>query len=288
MATTDDQGQFTAPPQPVPELNQQRRTEDERLLQRQPTNLQDMAKESWRVFRIMGEFVEGFETLAHVGPAVSIFGSARTLPDDPMYAAAQETARLLGEAGFAVITGGGPGIMEAANKGVAEAGSESVGCNIELPFEQGMNAFVETSINFHYFFVRKTMFVKYAEAFVCFPGGFGTMDELFEALTLIQTGKVQNFPVVLFGSSYWGGMLDWIRASMVAEGKVAPRDPDLMFVTDSPEEAVRVVVDAYDHAYAQFLADDDAETIASRGGFKPQPRIPRKSRAQVHLQHYDE
>ena len=286
MASTEDEEQFTRKPVPLPDLNQQRRTEDERLLQRQPTNLQDMAKEAWRVFRIMGEFVEGFETLAHLGPAVSVFGSARTLPDDPMYTAAERTARLLAEAGFAVITGGGPGIMEAANKGAHESGSESVGCNIELPFEQGMNAFVDTSINFHYFFVRKTMFVKYAEAFVIFPGGFGTMDELFEALTLIQTGKVQNFPVVLIGREYWGGMLDWIRDSMLAEGKIAPRDVDLLTVTDSPEEAVRTIVDAYDAEVARTAESAEAnggmgpaDERGGRGGFKLPARTPRRPRA---------
>ncbi len=282
-AEHDKEPRFAEPAQPLPELNQQRRTEDERLLERQPTNLQDMAKEAWRVFRIMGEFVEGFEALAHVGPAVSIFGSARILPDDPMYAAAVRTARLLGEAGFAVITGGGPGIMEAANKGVREGGGESVGCNIELPFEQGMNSFVSTSINFHYFFVRKTMFVKYAEAFVIFPGGFGTMDELFEALTLIQTGKVQNFPVVLFGTAYWGGMVDWIRKSMLAEGKILARDVDLLHVTDSPEEAVRVIVTAYDAAVAASQAEARRDEVTEHDELtrynlpRPTPRRPHRS-----------
>jgi uncharacterized protein (TIGR00730 family) len=269
------------PPRPRGELNPQRRTEDERLLQRQPTNLQEMSKEAWRVFRIMGEFVEGFETLAHLGPAVSIFGSARTLPDDAMYAAAEETARRLAQAGFAIITGGGPGIMEAANRGARDAGGESVGCNIELPFEQGTNAFVETSINFHYFFVRKTMFVKYAEAFVIFPGGFGTMDELFEALTLIQTRKVQHFPVVLFGREYWGGMLEWIERSMLAEGKISPADLDIFMVTDSPATAVSAIVESYDAEVARRAAEDgnggDADDRGGRGGFKvpaSQPRRP--------------
>ena len=282
MPAREEQPRFTRKPIPVPELNQQKRTEDERLLQRQPTNLQDMAKEAWRVFRIMGEFVEGFEALAHLGPAVSVFGSARTLPDDPMYAAAERTGRLLAEAGFALITGGGPGIMEAANKGAHDGGSESVGCNIELPFEQGMNAFVETAVNFHYFFVRKTMFVKYAEAFVIFPGGFGTMDELFEALTLIQTGKVQNFPVVLVGREYWSGMLDWIRDSMLAEGKIAPRDLDLLTVTDSPEEAVRTIVDAYDAEVARAAAEQAANgpgERAARGGLNVPAPMPRRPRA---------
>ncbi len=286
MASREEEPRFSRKPVPVPELNQQKRTEDERLLQRQPANLQDMAKEAWRVFRIMGEFVEGFEALAHLGPAVSVFGSARTLPDDPMYAAAERTGRLLAEAGFAVITGGGPGIMEAANKGVHEGGGESVGCNIELPFEQGMNAFVQTAINFHYFFVRKTMFVKYAEAFVIFPGGFGTMDELFEALTLIQTGKVQNFPVVLMGSEYWSGMIDWIRDSMLAEGKISPGDVDLLTITDVPEEAVRTIVDAYDAEVARTAEAEEtnggnapADYRTGRGGFKLPARTPRRPRA---------
>jgi uncharacterized protein (TIGR00730 family) len=218
-------------------------TEDERLLESPGPSAADFTHtDPWRVFRIMGEFVEGFDTLASVGHAVTIFGSARVKPDDPHYEAAVETARLLAEAGFAVITGGGPGIMEAANRGAKEGGGLSIGCNIELPFEQGTNAYVEMPINFHYFFVRKTMFVKYSEAFIIFPGGFGTMDELFEALTLIQTGKVRDFPVVLFGTEYWGGMLEWIRATMLEEGKISPDDVDLLVATDSPEEAVRVVL----------------------------------------------
>ena len=240
-----------APVQPNPSLNRAARTgaptEDERLLESPapapvPTRGDFLHSDPWRVFRIMGEFVEGFDALANLGPAVSIFGSARVLPDHPQYRAAEDTARRLTEAGFAVITGGGPGIMEAANKGAFQAGGRSIGCNIELPFEQGMNAYVEVAVNFRYFFVRKTMFVKYAEAFVIFPGGFGTMDELFEALTLIQTGKVRDFPVILFGSEYWGGLLDWVRGTMLAEGKVSPEDLDLVVVTDSPEEAVRTIV----------------------------------------------
>ncbi|HEX8271547.1 MAG TPA: TIGR00730 family Rossman fold protein [Longimicrobiaceae bacterium] len=242
---------MSAPEQPNPSLNRAARlgnaTEDERLLESPATSPAQAAdflhSDPWRVFRIMGEFVEGFDTLANVGRAVTIFGSARVKPDDPQYHAARETARLLGEAGFSVITGGGPGIMEAANRGAKEAGAPSIGCNIELPFEQGINAYVDLPINFRYFFVRKTMFVKYAEAFVIFPGGFGTMDELFEALTLIQTGKVRDFPVILFGSAFWKGLLDWLRATMLAERKISPADLDLLVVTDSPEEAVRVIQD---------------------------------------------
>ena len=237
------------PEQPNPTLSVAARTgaptEDERLLESQPQTANDFTRsDPWRVFRIMGEFVEGFDTLARVGRAVTIFGSARVKPDHPQYAAAVTTARLLGEAGFAVITGGGPGIMEAANRGASEGGALSIGCNIELPFEQGTNAYVQVPINFRYFFVRKTMFVKYSQAFIIFPGGFGTMDELFEALTLIQTGKVRDFPVVLFGTEYWSGLLGWIREVMLAEGKISRDDVDLLVVTDSPEEAVRVVIDS--------------------------------------------
>ena len=216
-------------------------TEDERLLQ-SVEDIRTIGKDAWRVFRIMGEFVEGFDELSRIGPAVSVFGSARTSPDDPMYRRCVETTRLLGEAGYAIITGGGPGIMEAANRGARLAGVKSVGCNIELPFEQRSNEFLDESIDFRYFFVRKTMFVKYASAFVIFPGGFGTLDELFEALTLIQTGKVHNFPVVLFGSSYWGGMLDWLRGTMAAEGKILTSDMDLLHVTDEPAEVTEHIV----------------------------------------------
>src|SRR5690606_4051053 len=243
----------------------------------------DYTKDAWRIFRIMGEFVEGFDTLVELGPAVSIFGSARVLPDDPYYAAAQETARRLAEAGFAVITGGVPGIMEAANKGAVEGGGKSVGLNIELPFEQGMNAYVRIPINFHYFFVRKTMFVKYAEGFIIFPGGFGTLDELFEALTLIQTGKVRHFPVVLFGSEYWRGLIDWIRDVLMRGGKISPEDMDLFTITDSPEHAVRIVIESYDAqlraATRGGTAENDDAARNGRGGFRapPQPlpdRVP--------------
>ena len=216
-------------------------TEDEQLLSPPEPTHDFTQSDPWRVFRIMGEFVEGFDTLANVGPAVAVFGSARVPPGAPQYLAAERTGALLAEAGFGVITGGGPGLMEAANKGAREAGGLSIGCNIELPFEQGTNAWVEVSVNFRYFFVRKTMFVKYAEAFVIFPGGFGTMDELFEALTLIQTGKIRNFPIILFGTDYWSGMLGWIREVMAEEGKISPEDIDLLYVTDSPEEVVDVI-----------------------------------------------
>jgi len=262
----------TSAPRPTTATNRRRKTEDERLLTREPKRAvtpEAIYKDAWRVFRIMGEFVEGFDTLMDLGPAVSIFGSARVRPEDPMYAAAEETARRLAEAGFAVITGGGPGIMEAANKGAVQGGGASVGCNIELPFEQGVNDYVDIAINFRYFFVRKTMFVKYAEGFIIFPGGFGTLDELFEALTLIQTGKVRNFPVILFGSDYWQGLLDWLRDRLVAEGKIAPEDMNLMHVTDSPEEAVNVVLEYY-QAQLENAASENAGN--GRGGFKAPPR----------------
>jgi uncharacterized protein (TIGR00730 family) len=244
----------------VPELNlPHRETEDERLLQREEVEEAEfLHTDPWRVFRIMGEFVEGFDTLAGLGPAVSVFGSARVSPDDPWYRAAEETGRRFAEEGFAVITGGGPGIMEAANKGATEADGQSVGCNIELPFEQGMNAYVRTAVNFRYFFVRKTMFVKYAAGFIIFPGGFGTLDELFEALTLIQTHKVRHFPVVLMGREYWDGMITWIRDVMTAEGKISPEDLDLLCLTDAPAEAVGHIV----RAYTTQLAD--AHTRAHR------------------------
>ena len=223
------------------------RTEDEVLLESPPPReAVDLhkASDSWRALRILGEFVWGFENLADVSGGVSIFGSARTNPEDPDYQAATETAHLLAEAGIPVITGGGPGIMEAANRGAYEAGGLSIGCNIELPFEQGTNAYVTRSLMFKFFFVRKMMFVKYASAFIVFPGGYGTLDELFEALTLIQTGKVKHFPVILFGRRYWSGMVDWLRDTVAAEHKINAEDLDLFQLTDDPAEAVRLVVAA--------------------------------------------
>jgi uncharacterized protein (TIGR00730 family) len=190
----------------------------------------------------MGEFVEGFDELASLTRGISVFGSARSKPEDPYYKAAQETGALLAHEGFAVITGGGPGIMEAANRGAFEAGGLSIGCNIELPFEQRPNAYQTRSLTFKYFFVRKMMFVKYSLGFVIFPGGFGTFDELFEALTLIQTKKIRDFPVVLFGSAYWNGLLDWIRDFVLPEGKIAPHDLRLFHVTDSPAEVVQILL----------------------------------------------
>jgi uncharacterized protein (TIGR00730 family) len=224
-------------------------TEDEALLESPPPQSPQalfLKSDSWRVLRIMGEFVWGFDNLADVSDGVTIFGSARTLSSDPHYSQAVETARLLALAGIPVITGGGPGIMEAANRGAKEAGGVSIGCNIELPFEQGSNAFLSRSLNFKFFFVRKTMFVKYAMAFIVFPGGYGTLDELFEALTLIQTGKVKHFPVVLFGSDYWAGLVEWLTRTVAEERKINPTDLLLFRVTDDPAEAARIVIEARD------------------------------------------
>ena len=220
-------------------------TEDAKLLQhaRQADFTQT---DPWRVLRIMGEFIEGFDVLASVEKGVSFFGSARTGPDDPMYQAAQETARLLAEAGYDIITGAGPGVMEAANKGAKLGGGRSIGCNIELPFEQGTNPYVDTVVNFRYFFVRKTMFVKYSNAYIIFPGGFGTLDELFEALTLIQTGKINQFPVILFGRHYWAGLVRWLSARALGERKISPSDMDLFLLTDDPQEATDAVIAAFE------------------------------------------
>jgi uncharacterized protein (TIGR00730 family) len=215
------------------------RSADEGLLERQE-DPGFVHTDPWRVLRIMGEFVDGFDVLARVGLAVTVFGSARIKPDSPYYAAAREVGHGLAERGFAVITGGGPGIMEAANRGANEAGGLSIGCNIELPHEQSPNPYANLSIDFRYFFVRKTMFVKYSEAFVVFPGGFGTLDELFEALTLIQTGKVKRFPVVLYGSEYWGGLLDWIEKRLAVEGMVSDVDLALVQVVDTTEEVCAI------------------------------------------------
>ena len=215
-------------------------TQDEQLLE-SPRADEFTHTDPWRVFRIMGEFVEGFDELATLTRGISIFGSARSKPGDPDYVAAQETAALLAADGFAVITGGGPGIMEAANRGAFEAGGLSIGCNIELPFEQRPNAYQTRSLKFKYFFVRKMMFVKYSLGFIIFPGGFGTLDELFEALTLIQTKKIRNFPIVLVGKDYWSGMLDWLRQVMLRDGKIAEHDLNMFQVVDTPQEVVEIV-----------------------------------------------
>jgi len=220
-------------------------TEDRKLLETKPyADVSFLDNDAWRALRIMGEFVDGFDALAHLGPAVTVFGSARTRPDQPMYDAARRLAHGLAEAGFTVITGGGPGIMEAANRGAQEAGGVSVGLSIELPHEQGGNDYTDLSVRFRYFFVRKTMFVKYAQGFVIFPGGFGTLDELFESTTLVQTGKIEHFPVVLIGTKYWAGLLEWLRSTVTDAANVYASDVDLLRVTDDIDEAVSVMVES--------------------------------------------
>lgn len=242
-------------------------TYDQRLLDNTSPDPHWSKADPWRVMRIQAEFVEGFGTLAEIGPAVSVFGSARVSPDDPVYEQAKQVGERLVDAGYAVITGGGPGVMEGTNLGafVAEnresndnappRQNKSIGLGIELPFEQKLNDWVDVGINFRYFFARKTMFVKYASGFIVLPGGYGTMDELFEALTLVQTHKVTRFPVILIGTDYWGGLIDWLRASTATSGMISPGDLDLISVTDSAEEAVRLVVES-DVAVDRLLSGD--------------------------------
>ena len=220
---------------------EQGRTEDEKLLAGAHERPAFLETDTWRALRILSEFVEGFEALAGVGPAVTVFGSARTPPGSEGYELARRIGGAVARAGFAVITGGGPGAMEAANRGAHEAGGLSIGCNIELPHEQHLNPYVDLSVEFHYFFARKTMFVKYSDAFIIMPGGFGTLDELFEALTLIQTGKIRDFPVVLVGHAYWDGLLAWMREVQLPAGAIAREDIDLLQVTDDVDEAVRMI-----------------------------------------------
>jgi len=219
-------------------------TSDEEILSAEEPVVVSTLTDADRLERIDRELQMGFDALAHVGAAVSIFGSARTPEDHPEYRLAREMARMLGEAGFAVITGGGPGAMEAANRGARDSGALSIGLNIELPFEQGLNPHVDIGLEFHYFFTRKVMFVRYASAFVVLPGGFGTLDELFEALTLIQTEKIREFPLILVGCEFWAGLHDWIRDRLLAEGKISPEDVDLLTVTDDPAEVLRMVTAA--------------------------------------------
>ncbi len=202
-------------------------------------------EDPWRIFRIMGEFVEGFHRMSQVGSAVSIFGSARTKKTNKWYKQAEKTSDLLVKAGYAVITGGGPGIMEAGNKGAKKAKGESIGLNIDLPFEQKPNPYITKLINFHYFFCRKVIFVKYAKAFVIFPGGFGTLDEFFESITLIQTCRLERFPVVLYGSAYWGGLLGWIKDTMLKEKNIDPEDMDIFRVVDTPEDVIKAIKGFY-------------------------------------------
>ena len=222
-------------------------TTDQRLLDRRG-QADWVHTDPWRVLRIQAEFVEGFGLLAELGPAVSVFGSARTQPGSPEYEQAERIGAGLAEAGYAVITGGGPGIMEAANKGATGANGVSVGLGIELPVEQGMNEHVEIGLEFRYFFVRKTMFVKYSQAFVVLPGGFGTLDELFEALTLVQTGKITQFPIVLVGSDHWSGLLSWFENTLLTSGKIAHADPGLIRVADDPQDVVKIIVAAHQSA----------------------------------------
>jgi uncharacterized protein (TIGR00730 family) len=241
-------------------------TEDERLFSLPIAPVQPIPSptpDTWRVLRILGEFVEGFDTLADLPAGVTVFGSARITPEDPMYAAATRTAHLLAKAGFAVITGGGPGVMEAANKGAHEAGGISVGLNIELPFEQGTNPYVDTAMQFRYFFVRKTMFVKYSVGFVVFPGGYGTLDELFEALTLIQTEKIKHFPLVLVGTTYWSGLVGWLRETVAAQAKIDPKDLEIFTLTDDPAEAVASVTRA--RATLRAIAEKNATARTGHG-----------------------
>jgi hypothetical protein len=218
------------------------------------------------VLRIQSEFVEGFGLLAELGSAVSVFGSARTPSDHPEYQSGRELGEALARAGYAVITGGGPGAMEAVNRGASEAGGKSVGLGIELPFEQSLNDWVDLGINFRYFFARKTMFVKYAQAFVILPGGFGTLDELFEALTLVQTRKVTRFPVILFGTEYWSGLLDWIRNSVLPAGKIGAADLGLIHVTSSVEEVVAIIAEAEAERSGQLAIEEAAGAEAQTSG----------------------
>jgi len=215
-------------------------TEDRKLLE--PTERPAFLNtDPWRALRILAEFVEGFDALATIGPAITVFGSARVKEGDPAYTMAREIGRLLALEGYAVITGGGPGVMEAANRGCQEGGGLSVGCNIELPHEQDINAYVDLGVEFRYFFARKTMFVKYADGFVILPGGYGTLDEMMEALTLIQTGKIRHFPVILVGSEFFAGFIDWIKAKLLGEGMISPEDLDLIQVTDDPKHVVEIM-----------------------------------------------
>ena len=257
-------------------------TEDEKLLQLpEPTTADFTRTDTWRVMRIMGEFIEGFDTLATVDKAVTVFGSARVAPEDPQYKAAETVARLLAEAGFAIMTGGGPGIMEAANKGAKLGGGRSIGCNIELPFEQVPNPYLDTLINFRYFLVRKTMFIKYSVGFLIFPGGFGTLDELFEALTLIQTGKIYQFPVILFGRYYWAGLVRWLQSRVLRERKIAASDLDLMLLTDDPREAARIVIAAHEAQMATANERARRDRAVEAAAASPSPAVEPPGRRDV-------
>src|SRR6202048_3021144 len=232
MAQSRRAGRLVVPRQEAPA--------DKMLLERSAIEELSHHTDPWRALRILSEFVEGFDALGEVGPAVTVFGSARSKPNDPYYKDGEKLGAALARRGFAVITGGGPGIMEAVNKGCHDAGGLSVGCNIELPSEQSLNQYVDLGVEFRYFFVRKNMFVKYARGFVIFPGGVGTLDELFESLTLAQTGKIEHFPIVLFGTSYWSGLLEWMKDKVLGSGAINPDDLALVQVTDDPEEAAEM------------------------------------------------
>lgn len=255
-AITEDERLLSRPTMPLisptEPLPHEQASRDDHAFER-ALNFDFTVTDPWRVLRIMSEFVNGFDALAHIPASVTIFGSARIQAGDPTYEAAVETARLLARSGFGVITGGGPGIMEAGNKGAQDGGNLSIGCNIQLPFEQFANPYLDVSLDFNYFFVRKTMFIKYSSAFIIFPGGFGTMDELFEALTLIQTHKVSHFPVILYDSKYWGGLLAWMRDVMLTRNTVSPHDLELLHVSDDPEEICKLVREAY---HASFNWND--------------------------------
>jgi uncharacterized protein (TIGR00730 family) len=244
--TEDGTGAYAARVTDRPTHRSTRTAEDRKLLMQRPfADPSFLESDAWRALRIMGEFIDGFDALARLGPAVSIFGSARTKPSDPMFEQARLLAQRLSGEGFTVITGGGPGIMEAANRGAQEGDGVSVGLGIDLPHEPGVNEYVDLPAYFRYFFVRKTMFVKYAQAFVIFPGGFGTFDELFESLTLVQTGKIDHFPIILFGSTYWSGLLDWLRSTVAAEDKVDHGDLDLLRVSDDVDEVTAIIAESF-------------------------------------------
>lgn len=285
-AATNGHPKKILPPEPVAPDPDKRATADEGLLNRPVPPRKGRAPEMgefthtdpWRVLRIQGEFVYGFNALAELGAAITVFGSARVAPSHPYYEAARELGRKLAEAGFAVITGGGPGLMEAANRGAREAGGVSVGCNIELPFEQSGNTYATQSLRFKYFFVRKTMFVKYSEGFVIFPGGFGTLDELFEALTLVQTHKIQSFPIVLYGSEYWGGMIDWIKKTQLGEGMISREDLNLLIVSDSLDEIRDVLVDCYNRKCWHTWAKSEGAKLDSAPPGEP-ATAPDKTKA---------
>lgn len=247
----------------------ERRTSDQRFLDPETPagyEIDDFTRtDPWRVLRIQSEFVDGFDTLSRLGPAISVFGSARTPESSPQYAMGREVGQQLGQGGYTVITGGGPGIMEAANRGAHDVGARSVGLGIELPHEQGLNPYIDLGINFRYFFVRKTMFAKYSQGFIVLPGGFGTLDELFESLTLVQTGKMTRFPVVLMGKQYWGPLVEWIKTTLVEEGMISADDPQLFHLTDSPQEAVEIMSIAHAHRHSTHRGDDRVNEALGQG-----------------------